>query len=768
MTVFSEQSVLLVAHTLAVALSIFNVVAFLWLACTVWLNGDRRSMIARVGVVGLGLSALFFFVHALLTASPFAHNSGLVTADFLWRLSWLPGLGAPYIWFVIGLHYASLMNEKWRRRRPWLLLGSGLLGCIVLLILILNRNVFTFMGTIRLLAYSALPTRAQTDFLPVVISLPILFLCYLTFCAIGPWFTPNRVRRALLVLCRALVKRRSFASLRQALIDAFSDDHARAALLEEPVFSWHLARPILLVAALVMVGLTTTLGVIGVWSTLNWFDTAIVPPPELPAHALGAIPLHLMLIDIVGTGAVAVILLLIGYSIVQHGILIERPLARRGFFEQWRGIVIVATVIAIFIAVFVAVTHSNLSGLLLITCVTTGIYALFTWSNYTAHDRYIAMLGPFLRSSNVHHWLKTDLQKTEQNMEALFFHLCRDVLDIQYARLDVLAGPIKPSFTYLWSMKAQVEEHTQQVLRRRVHAYRIRVTMHGMRSICWVLPIYDELGLVAKLYLGPRAGGAGLTDEDMEIAQACGQRILDTLRDHEAMQAVAGLLRRRIVDVKLLGGQQRRILHDEILPQMHLALLRLETLRLFVRGKQDPAQASSALGDAIEMISDSHRRLASMMREMATGAPYRLEREGLMQAIQTMIEHDFHQAFDAVHWEVSEETALRIDELVPPAIAELLFAAVQEALRNAARHGRGTDVHRRLCLTLSASCNPDLEIVVHDDGVGMKPAGPTSGTGGGLMTHSALLTIAGGNLVIKSAPDEGVTVHIQLPEKALR
>src|SRR5581483_6427528 len=106
----------------------------------------------------------------------------------------------------------------------------------------------------------------------------------------------------------------------------------------------------------------------------------------------------------------------------------------------------------------------------------------------------------------------------------------------------------------------------------RAHAYRVRMVRQGLSTICWVLPIYDDLGLVAKLYLGPRQDGAVFTNEDMELAHACGQRILDTLRDHEAVLAVAGLLRRRIVDVKLLGAQQRRVLHDEILPHMHLAL----------------------------------------------------------------------------------------------------------------------------------------------------------------------------------------------------
>jgi hypothetical protein len=75
-------------QVIALALSIFNLVAFLWLAFTVWLNGDRRSLIARVGVVGLGLSALFFFIHALLIATPFVHTPALVATDYLWHFIW--------------------------------------------------------------------------------------------------------------------------------------------------------------------------------------------------------------------------------------------------------------------------------------------------------------------------------------------------------------------------------------------------------------------------------------------------------------------------------------------------------------------------------------------------------------------------------------------------------------------------------------------------------------------------------------------------------
>src|SRR5437660_8487426 len=162
-------------QTCLLALSIFNLVAFLWLAFTVWLNGDRKSGIARLGVVGLGLSALFFFIHALLISGPLTQSSGLVTPEFLWHLIWLPAVGVPYIWFAIGLYYAALINVGWRKRRPYLLALSGILGCIVLLLLIINQSTFTYEGTLRLIAYNDAFNDLSTGRFLTMILIPVFF-----------------------------------------------------------------------------------------------------------------------------------------------------------------------------------------------------------------------------------------------------------------------------------------------------------------------------------------------------------------------------------------------------------------------------------------------------------------------------------------------------------------------------------------------------------------------------------------------------------------
>src|SRR5689334_14280599 len=92
----SLQAFLNLSHLLqmvVLALSIFDLTAFLWLTFTVWLNGNRRAGIVRLGVVGLGLSALFFFIHAILISSPLTPATSFLSLDFWWRMIWIPALG---------------------------------------------------------------------------------------------------------------------------------------------------------------------------------------------------------------------------------------------------------------------------------------------------------------------------------------------------------------------------------------------------------------------------------------------------------------------------------------------------------------------------------------------------------------------------------------------------------------------------------------------------------------------------------------------------
>ena len=246
--------------------------------------------------------------------------------------------------------------------------------------------------------------------------------------------------------------------------------------------------------------------------------------------------------------------------------------------------------------------------------------------------------------------------------------------------------------------------------------------------------------MVARLVLGPRVDGAGYTSADLEVARACGQRILDAVGEFVAAQAIASLARRRGLEAELSAALPRRVLHDEVLPRLHLAMLRLEALRarLPVARVAEPARASAVLRleqtsrddasawtppDELEAVVHelgvAHHDLAALMRAAPIANKRHLE-HGLVSALRAALDGEFRGDFDALTFDAPNEACVAADALAP-IVADLLLGAVQESLRNAGRHGRGADLHRRLAVRVAlAADDRAVTVTVADDGVGLQ------------------------------------------------
>jgi hypothetical protein len=451
-----------------------------------------------------------------------------------------------------------------------------------------------------------------------------------------------------------------------------------------------------------------------------------------------------------------------------------------------------------------AVDPESLPYLLVLVALVTTTYALFTRQAYGEHDRLLAQLRPFVASLAVGHagWLTTDPAEVERNVEALFTSLCRDVLEASRGTLSLSAGHLHRTFTY--------------------RSPAIAEGPHDARE--WALPISDERGVVAQLVLGPRADGAGYTSADLEVARACGQRILDAVGEFAAAQAVASLARRRGLESELSAALPRRVLHDDVLPRLHLAMLRLEALRSRVGVSAPTLAATTAvsagvaspssigadrangtdggepldmradLGEVVAELGRAHHDLAALMRSAPAANARRLE-HGLVAVLRASLDGEFRGTFDSLEWEAPDDARQAADAL-PSIVAELLLGAAQEAVRNAGRHARGDDLHRRLTLRLVLAADTRwVAITVADDGVGLQneaarggrdvrdvpvvgvgdsganipiPASQTSSTRSGLLTYGALIALVGGTLSVKSGPERGtiVTVRVQRTSEA--
>jgi signal transduction histidine kinase len=480
--------------------------------------------------------------------------------------------------------------------------------------------------------------------------------------------------------------------------------------------------------------------------------------------------------------------LMVGWAVVRQGVLVERRLPQRGFLGHWRGTVLVAGVVACMVAGLSFIEPESLPAMLVLTTLMATAYALFTWQSYAAHDRFLAQLRPFVDSLTAGSAgrLAASPGDVEQAIEALFTSLCRDVLEASRGRLVLTAGHLRRTFTY----DAPDVEGDGPL---------------GTRE--WVLPVADERGVVARLALGPRVDGAGYTSADLEVARACGQRILDAVGEFTAVQTIAQLARRRGLEAELTAALPRRKLHDDVLPRLHLAMLRLEALRgrigeaaWGVTGAATPpaardaggagvraagqvaaavgVDAAGALGEVVRELGGVHRDLAALLRSAPAANARRLE-HGFCAALRAALDGEFRGAFDTLRWEAPPSTRAAADGL-NEIVADVLLGASMEAIRNASRHARGGDLHRPLGMRVELAADERwVRVTVADDGIGLSPdaapaapgqrgspEGLRAGTRSGLLTHSALLSLVGGSLAVHSTPGAGTTVVLRAPRQS--
>ena len=122
-----------------------------------------------------------------------------------------------------------------------------------------------------------------------------------------------------------------------------------------------------------------------------------------------------------------------------------------------------------------------------------------------------------------------------------------------------------------------------------------------------------------------------------------------------------------------------------------------------------------------------------------------------MPALREVVDSEWPGAFDQVTWHIDPE-AERLTKALSPLTAEVLFHAAREAIRNAARHGRGADAARPLHLRVALIRADGLRLSIEDDGSGIVGQGSSRAAGHGLALHTTLLAIVGGALKLRIRP----------------
>jgi signal transduction histidine kinase len=170
---------------------------------------------------------------------------------------------------------------------------------------------------------------------------------------------------------------------------------------------------------------------------------------------------------------------------------------------------------------------------------------------------------------------------------------------------------------------------------------------------------------------------------------------------------------------------------------------------------RDPVLARAQVANLKEL---SMRTMTEMRQLVSDLRPAQLDDLGLVPALHWLA----NEVRDRLHIDVRVQVTGPRHRLAPE-IETVLFRITQEALTNVAKHA-----HAQQAIIQLTFCNDQVELVVEDNGVGMKPEQvnlrQVRYQGWGLAGIQERAALVGGTFDIDSAPGHGtrLTVHIPL------
>lgn len=689
------------------AVSLFNTILLIWLGLTVLFNSDRRAWGIWVGGGGLLLGGAFFVSHsAILGYGPLIYLS--LGRRFWWYAAAGPAIILPFAWYIVILWYAGFWNDRTtslyqrHHRLVWLMMAMLLVG----------------LGSLLLLAFPHIRLLPLRNLVRIEWGgLPLLAAAYLGY----------------ITLCMGL----SLDALRYP----GPSDRVMGNLARQRARPWLAATSIILLLVSLMVGLA----LMGI----------ILQASQRGTYVIGAGSLRrLAWFDLAISGLIGTAVLMLGQAVVAYEVFTGKTLPRRGLARHWQGAIILAAGYSLLVGGTLAIELRPIYSLLLTALLMTLLYALFSWRSYAERERFIDNLRPFLVSQRVYDKLLRPAATTpsELDVQTPFYALCQDVLGARLAYLAAvgpLAPLVGPAVAYPRGGSAGLPGLTELANRFVVPETLVAaLDPEQFGGATWAIPLWSERGLIGFCLLGEKWDGAVYTQEEIEVARATGERLIDTQASAEMARRLMALQRQRLAESQVVDRRTRRILHDEVLPQLHTAMLALSRT------------ADETAAGTVTLLSDAHRQISEVLRQMPTATTPEVSRLGLLGALQQSLDQELGHAFEVINWQF-EPGAERLYEEMPLITAEVIFYAAREAIRNAARHGRSPDDNTPLTLSIGAGCR---ELTIEDNGRGITPTESESeGSGQGLALHGTMMAVIGGTLAVESIPGSYTRVRLTLP-----
>ena len=487
-----------------IAVSLTNTILLLWLGFTILLNAERRSW--GVWLIGGGLltGGAFFVSHTVILAL------GLTTLGGAMNFWWILGLGMvislPFAWYTAMLWYVGFWERRNSalRRRHNLLYGVAVALMLALWLLLLLANPFpTYEQAINLILA---PT-------PTILGFPIMVLVY-------PVCTLLCIGFALDALLRPGPARRMMGDLARRRAQPFLIATSAVLLVVGALVCWVMFRVVVNAGARYEVQ----------------FD-------EL---------LRIAYSDLIISGLIMLAVLSLGQAVARYEVFTGKTLPQQRFMRHWQNAVLLALGFGTVMSAELTVDVPPIYLVLLTAFVMTLFYALFSRSSYVERERYIEHLRPFVTSQRLYEHMTSGLPAGSLppafDVSTPFRALCDEVLGASRAYLlpvGAFASLIGQGIVYpAGATPPPLNDLIERFAVPQTMVVGIDPAAHG--GAAWAVPLWSERGLIGVLLLGEKRNGSLYTQEEIEIARASGERLIDMQASAELAQRLMSLQRQRL------------------------------------------------------------------------------------------------------------------------------------------------------------------------------------------------------------------------------
>lgn len=681
----------------ALALSLFNAFLLSWLGFTIILEADRRAFGVWFSAEGLFLGAAFFIAHTAILRNGWQWDNPML--DFWWRVGWWPLILSPFAWYCVILWYSGFFDDPvsdlHRRQAIWF--GLSLVCTAGLLFWMIIANPLPDLG-------------GRAFDLSGFLVLAILFPIYIIACII-------------LSLD---------AILRPGPTARFLGNEARRQ-----------ARPWLTASTLVLLMVCLLVAFALIWGiqtfTGDYERNVITVSSFLPLTGL----------DVIIELLISIAIFLIGQAAMVYEIFSSNPLPRNGLRKRWTYAIWAGGIFSVLLSIILFVfPRSDLAYLLFIPF----LAGAMTFQNHQAvKDREIEARQLRSLTSPLHTYdrifSETGYKNNASDSLLEFDQICGELLGTDRAALQPVGflASFLPTEIYYprteWNRNTPIEspEYNER------EPIPIRLKTEKIPGLLWAVPLISARGLDGWFFFGSKNGGGFYTIEEIEITRSAIERWMDNQAAAEIARRLVDLRRQRLGETRLLDQKARRVLHDDVLPILHTALL------------ADPQGKSAA------QITTAHQLISRLLRDAPPAPPAAIARDGLMPALRQIAEREAEILQNKLVLDVDPE-AERISSRVTDEAAETVYYAFRECLRNIQKHS-GQTASGELNIHVSLKAGRILQFIIENSQPVLRSnsAEDHEFSGHGLALHNAMLAVFGGGMRIEQTATGMVRTIINLP-----